>query len=141
MKGNIDKMNTILWALSSKCNFGCKYCYLKFEKENNPINNKNTENNADVNDKIVINFIKKLEEYKIKRVFIAGAEPLSNPEKTFDIIKKIKGFNIQVVLCTNGYLINKFYKEIIATGVDAVSISLDSYKKEYNKRFNSVNCE
>ncbi len=33
-------MNTILWALSSKCNFHCKYCYLDFSENNNPINNK-----------------------------------------------------------------------------------------------------
>ena len=128
-------MNTILWALKSKCSFQCKYCYLDFSEDNNPINNKNTANSTDISDEYIFEFIKNFEKYHIKRVFIAGAEPLSNPKKTFEIIKKIKEYNIQVVLCTNGYLINKYYQEIIESKVDALSISLDSYKKEYNDRY------
>lgn len=125
-------MNTILWALSSKCSFHCKYCYLDFSEDNNPINNKNTANNADIDDAIIFDFIKKLKKYNVRRIFIAGAEPLSNYRKNLEIIKSIKEYNIQVVLCTNGYLIDKCYKEIIESKVDALSISLDSYKKEYN---------
>lgn len=128
-------MNTILWALSSKCSFHCKYCYLDFSEDNNPINNKNTANNADIDDAIIFDFIKRLEKYNVKRIFIAGAEPLSNYIKTLEIIKKIKEHNIQVILCTNGYLIDKCYKDIIESKVDALSISLDSYKKEYNDTY------
>lgn len=128
-------MNTILWALNSKCSFHCKYCYLDFSEDNNPINNKNTSNSTDISDKYIFDFIRKLEKYQITRIFIAGAEPLSNPKKTFEIIKRIKDFNIQVVLCTNGYLIDKYYQEIIESKVDALSISLDSYKKEYNDKY------
>ena len=123
-------MNTILWALNSKCSFHCKYCYLDFSEDNNPINNKNTVNSININDECIFEFIRKLEKYHITRVFIAGAEPLSNPQKTLEIIKRIKNYNVQVVLCTNGYLIDKYYKEIIESKVDALSISLDSYKKE-----------
>lgn len=128
-------MNTVLWALSSKCNFHCKYCYLDFSEDNNPINNKNTSNITDVSDSIIFDFIKKLEKYNIKRIFIAGAEPLANYKKTLKIIRKIKEYNIQVILCTNGYLIDKCYKEIIESKVDALSISLDSYKKRYNDTY------
>ena len=128
-------MNTILWALNSKCSFHCKYCYLDFEEENNPINNKNSINNMDISDEQIFKFIDKLNKNKIARIFIAGAEPLSNPRKTFEIIKKIKQYNIQVILCTNGYLVDKYYQEIIESKVDALSISLDSYKKEYNDKY------
>lgn len=128
-------MNTILWALNSKCSFHCKYCYLDFSEDNNPINNKNTVNSININDECIFEFIRKLEKYQITRVFIAGAEPLSNPQKTLEIIKRIKNYNVQVVLCTNGYLIDKYYKEIIESKVDALSISLDSYKKDYNDKY------
>lgn len=128
-------MNTILWALNSKCSFHCKYCYLDFSEDSNPVNNKNTAKNTDVSDEYILDFIRKLKRYQITRVFIAGAEPLSNPRKTFEIIKRIKKYNIQVILCTNGYLIDKYYKEIIDSKVDALSISLDSYKKEYNDKY------
>lgn len=128
-------MNTILWALNSKCSFHCKYCYLDFAEEDNPINNKNTEKNKDINEKYIFDFIRKMKEYQIERVFIAGGEPLSNPNRTFEIIKSIKKNNIQVILCTNGYLIDKYYQKIIDSKVDALSISLDSYKKKYNDKY------
>ena len=128
-------MNTILWALNSKCSFHCKYCYLDFSEDNNPINNKNTLKNTDISDEYIFNFIRKIKKYQITRVFIAGAEPLSNSSRTFEIIKRIKEYNIQVILCTNGYLIDKYYQEIIDSKVDAISISLDSYKKEYNDQY------
>lgn len=128
-------MNTILWALNSKCSFHCKYCYLDFSEDNNPINNKKTVKNTDISDECILDFIRKIQEYQITRVFIAGAEPLSNSRRTFEIIKMIKKYNIQVILCTNGYLIDKYYKEIIDSKVDALSISLDSYKKEYNDKY------
>lgn len=135
MKGARRKMNTILWALNSKCSFHCKYCYLDFSEDNNPINNKNTVKNTDISDEYILDFIRKIKKYQITRVFIAGAEPLSNPKRTFEIIKSIKDYNIQVVLCTNGYLVDKYYQEIIDSKVDALSISLDSYKKEYNDKY------
>ncbi len=128
-------MNTILWALNSKCSFHCKYCYLDFSEDNNPINNKNTAKNTDISNEYILDFIRKMKEYQIERVFIAGGEPLSNPRKTFEIIKRIKEHNIQVILCTNGYLIDKYYQEIIDSKVDALSISLDSYKKDYNDKY------
>lgn len=128
-------MNTILWAINSKCNFHCKYCYLDFPEENNPVNNINLQKTSDIGDKEISQFIEQFEINHIKRVFIAGAEPLSNPKKTFEIIKKIKKMDIQVILCTNGYLIENYCEQMIESNIDAVSISLDSHKKQYNDKY------
>lgn len=128
-------MNTVLWAINSKCSFHCKYCYLDFSEDNNPVNNRNTINSIDISDEQIFEFIDNFKKNNISRVFIAGAEPLSSPGKIFKIIQKIKKYNIQVVLCTNGYLIDKYYQQIIESKVDALSISLDSYKKEYNDKY------
>ena len=72
-------MNTILWALSSKCNFHCKYCYLDLSENNNPINNKNTANNADIDDAIIFDFIKRLKKYNVKII---------TDERVIEILKK-----------------------------------------------------
>lgn len=128
-------MNTVLWAINSKCSFHCKYCYLDFSEENNPINNKNSKNVSDISEDEINKFIDQFQKNNISRVFIAGAEPLDNAKKTFEIIKKIKAKKIQVILCTNGYLIDKYYHEIIESNIDAISISLDSHKKEYNDKY------
>lgn len=128
-------MNTILWAINSKCKFKCKYCYLNFPIDENPINNINNIEEKDIDEEKIIKFISRFRELDIGRVFIAGAEPLSYADKTFKIINKLKENNIQVILCTNGYTLEKHYREIINSGIDAVSISLDSYDKEYNNKY------
>ena len=128
-------MNTILWAINSKCNFNCKYCYLNFPIDENPISNVNNFEEKDVEEEKIIEFISRFKELDIGRVFIAGAEPLSYADKTFRIINKLKDSNVQVVLCTNGYTLEKHYKEIINTDIDAISISLDSFDKEYNDKY------
>lgn len=128
-------MSTLLWALNSKCNFHCKYCYLDFDKDKNPINNRNTVGIQKISDKKIFKFIGELKRYNINRVFLAGAEPLLDIISILSIIKAIKKEGIQVVLCTNGYLIEKYYKEIIVSHLDAISISLDSYNKKYNNTY------
>lgn len=127
--------NTILWALNSKCGFHCKYCYLNFPEEKNPINNINNKGSYDITENEIFEFISKLKENNIERIFVAGAEPLSNSVKTFRVISEIKKHNLQVILCTNGYTLDKHYKDIIKCKIDAVSISLDSYDKEYNDKY------
>lgn len=126
---------TILWALNSKCGFNCKYCYLNFPEDKNPINNINNKESEDLSEDEIFEFISKLKENGIERIFIAGAEPLSYPTKTFKIIEEIKKYDLQVVLCTNGYTLSKNYKEIIKCKIDAISISLDSYDKNYNDKY------
>lgn len=126
---------TILWALNSKCLFKCRYCYLNFSEDNNPIKNIKNKESEDIIEEEAIKFISELKENGIERIFIAGAEPLSNPKKTFNIIKYIKRYNLQVILCTNGYMLDKYYEQIIDSKIDGISISLDSHNKQYNNKY------
>lgn len=121
MKGSYKK---VLWAINEKCPYGCKYCYLGFDENHNPII-KDEKKDIDK----IIDF---LANPLIKIVFLAGAEPMLN-SNIVDIIKKLKSFNKQIVLCTNGLIKNKKrWKEILSTNLDAISFSLDSLKKDYN---------
>ena len=128
-------MNTILWAINSQCHFHCKYCYLDFDEENNPVHRKDVQEFQDLSNQELQVFLNQLNQYDIQRIFIAGAEPLATPEKTFEIIKQIKQHPIQVILCTNGYFIEKYQQQIIESQIDAISISLDSYSKQYNNQY------
>lgn len=128
-------MITILWAINSKCNYNCEYCYLNFSNDINPINNERSKYVSDLSLEDISVFIASLPFSEGIRVFIVGAEPLSYPKRIFPIIAELKKHNIQVVLCTNGYELDKYYQTILDVGIDAVSVSLDSWDKEYNDKY------
>lgn len=119
-----ENCKQVLWAINEKCPYGCKYCYLSFDEGHNPLVRDNYQNNE--------NTLKFLANPTIRTIFLAGAEPLLNAD-IVNIIKTLKSFNKQVVLCTNGIVPNEnLWKDILSTNLDAISFSLDSYKKEYN---------
>lgn len=128
-------MSTILWAINSKCSYKCKYCYLSFSEDINPVNNEKTQGLKDLSLEDIKRFIKAFPSLGITRVFLAGAEPLSYPHKLFQIIHELKKQGVQVVLCTSGYALENYYEQIIDSDIDAVSISLDSYAKTYNDMY------
>ena len=70
---------------------------------------------------------------KIPAVGITGGEPLLHPG-IFDIIKELKKNNIIVHLNTNGTLnSDENIKNIVESGVDSVTVSIDNYGKEHDK--------
>lgn len=119
-----ENYKQVLWAMNEKCPYGCKYCYLSFDEGHNPLVRDNYQNNEST--------LRFLANPTIKTIFLAGAEPLLNAD-IVNIIKTLKSFNKQVVLCTNGIVTNQdLWNEILSTNLDAISFSLDSYKEEYN---------
>lgn len=114
----------VLWAINDCCPYNCQYCYLSFDKDHNPIV-KDENQNIDT----ILDFLR---DQSIQIVFLAGAEPLLN-NQIIEIIKKLKSFNKKVVLCTNGIISNdNLWDKLLVLDIDAISFSLDSYKKEYN---------
>lgn len=122
----MDRNIQILWALKSNCNMRCRYCYFSKEESNNL--SYDNKNDLDINK--ILQVIKNFN--KIKRVFIAGGEPLIYND-TFELIKILKEQKCQVVLCTNGLLLNSkiILQKLIDLKIDAISISLDSYDENY----------
>lgn len=120
----------ILWALGSPCNLRCRYCYFGIP-ENKVLKSKV----SDITTKEALNFIENLSRLSIKRICIAGGEPLLN-KNIFKILNAIKKIQIQTTIATNGTLItDKIAFQIIKNNVTAVLVSLDSYKADYHNKW------
>jgi MoaA/NifB/PqqE/SkfB family radical SAM enzyme len=132
---------TLLWALRSACNLGCTYCYFGTieEHQDRPPAGAGTLSHLSRGDLAIADieaFTGTLPGSSVKRIFIAGGEPLIWP-RTLDVAAAIKAAGIQVVLCTNGIPLNRadITERIIGLGLDAVSVSLDSPDPSYNDHY------
>ncbi|MFD0598696.1 radical SAM protein [Catellatospora coxensis] len=96
----------VLWALRSPCNLGCRYCYFGtlLEHREQPvvqIGQLSHLSRADLGFADLAAFADTLAQSPVRRVFLAGGEPLIWPP-VFDLIERIKRAGVEVVVCTNG---------------------------------------
>jgi sulfatase maturation enzyme AslB (radical SAM superfamily) len=129
---------TLLWALRSPCDLGCRYCYFGTVEEHRdgpdlPAGQLSHLSRADLEAGEVLAFAATLAGSRVQRVFLAGGEPLRWPP-VLSLIRLIKTAGPQVILCTNGITLNRpeITQELVGAGVDAVSVSLDSADPVYN---------
>jgi MoaA/NifB/PqqE/SkfB family radical SAM enzyme len=129
---------TLLWALRSPCNLGCRYCYFGTIEEHrtampsHPGELSHLSRN-DLSYGEITAFLSTIGESAVHRVFIAGGEPLIWPH-TLTIVEQLKAAGVEVIVCTNGIPLNRVdvAAGIVELGVDAVSVSLDSTSAERN---------
>jgi MoaA/NifB/PqqE/SkfB family radical SAM enzyme len=129
---------TLLWALRSPCSLGCRYCYFgtieehRIERPTKPGLLSHLSRN-DLTAEEVFAFAATMRYSAIRRVFLAGGEPLLWPP-VLDLIHLLKTADIQVVVCTNGIPLNRpdITDALVERGVDAVSVSLDSADPDHN---------
>ncbi|MEU8075879.1 radical SAM protein [Catellatospora citrea] len=131
----------VLWALRSPCNLGCKYCYFGTLPEHREqpvtqIGQLSHLSRADLSLADLTAFVNTLPQSPVRRVFLAGGEPLIWPP-IYDLIALIKRAGVEVVVCTNGIPLNRpeAVSRLIDLGVDAVSVSLDSAEPGHNDRW------
>jgi sulfatase maturation enzyme AslB (radical SAM superfamily) len=136
---SLDTGVTLLWALRSPCNFGCKYCYFGTREDDRnraesfqPGELSHLGHN-DVGIENILDFITPFSPELVRRVFLAGGEPLFW-KGIYQTISALKKVGSEVILCTNGLSLidEKISNFIVNNYVDAVSISLDSYDPKYN---------
>lgn len=132
---------TLLWALRSPCNLGCRYCYFGTLEDHRvaPPGQPGqlshlSRDDLDLDE--VSRFVGSLPGSAVRRVFLAGGEPLIWPP-VLDVIEAIKEAGVQVVVCTNGLPLNRpeVTRRLVGLGVDAVSVSLDSSDAGTNDRY------
>lgn len=131
---------TLLWALRSPCPKGCLYCYFgTIEKHRadpvTEIGQLSHLSRDDMSPAQVLAFARTLPGSRIRRVFVAGGEPLVWPP-VIPLIRTLKDGGLQVIVCTEGTPLNRpeITRALVGLGVEAVSVSLDSADPVYNDR-------
>jgi MoaA/NifB/PqqE/SkfB family radical SAM enzyme len=131
----------LLWALRSPCDLGCRYCYFGTieEHRDSPVTTPGRLSHlsrSDLTEREVFSFAATLPGSAVRRIFIAGGEPLRWPP-AIKLIRLIKAAGIEVIVCTNGIALNRpeITTALIDAGVDAVSVSLDSADPVHNDRW------
>ena len=115
-----NSIKSINWRVTSKCNYDCKYCYMKnLEDEITEILDSKT-------------ILSKLNQLKIEKINIVGGEPLLYPF-TFDIIKIAKKIGFVTSITTNGSLLTKSKIKMFSPYLDWIGLSVDS-KYEHIER-------
>ncbi len=123
---------TVLWAPRSPCNLSCDYCYfgtLEEHREAPPTQPGQLSHlpQGDLHLADITRFLSTVDRSGIKRVFLAGGEPLIWPPMQ-QVIRTLTGAGVEVTVCTNGIPLNRpeIRHMLLDAGVSGVSVSLDS---------------
>ncbi|MEV4091079.1 radical SAM protein [Streptosporangium saharense] len=129
---------TLLWGLRSPCNLGCRYCYFGTIEEHRilPVTAAGALSHLsrdDLSAEQILAFARTMAGSSVRRVFLAGGEPLIWPP-VMNVIAALKSAGVQVVVCTNGIPLNRpdVVAALLELNVDGVSVSLDSTDPDYN---------
>jgi MoaA/NifB/PqqE/SkfB family radical SAM enzyme len=129
---------TVLWALRSPCNLGCRYCYFGTLEEHRASppgapGQLSHLSRADVSLADIAAFAASLPGSAVQRIFIAGGEPLIWPP-VLSVLEAIKAAGVEVVVCTNGIPLARprVIDGLMRLGIDAVSVSLDSATPQHH---------
>jgi len=118
--------------VTESCNLRCKYCYISAGESEVPA--ASTQH--------IMHMIDLLDTTNVKKLTVGGGEPLLRRD-IFDILDK-GAARMPTHLLTNGTLVNeKTAQKLALSGVDGVSISLDSstpkiHDELRDKSFNAV---
>ncbi|NAS31643.1 radical SAM protein [Flavobacteriaceae bacterium R38] len=127
MKTNFNHIQSIYWVFTQLCNDNCDHCY----NDSSPFGKR-------ISEKDCLAIIANLPD-KIDRLILSGGEPIAEKKLLFVILDHIKeryGNSVQIMLQTNGDLLNKEVLQIlIDKGVTRFDIaSIDRYHKKAGSR-------
>jgi MoaA/NifB/PqqE/SkfB family radical SAM enzyme len=121
----------IFWLLSYRCNLKCRHCDWVWSKTGPEDLNRelSKDEKIEIADQIARSWT--------WGVTLSGGEPLLEPSLP-GIIRRLKGAHKYVNVCTNGLLLEKWAKDLIDMNVDAVTVSLDSHRRDVHDNFRGV---
>lgn len=111
-------------SVTDRCNLSCRYCMP--EKGMEPLAGE-----AILSYEEILRLCRLFAQLGIKKIKLTGGEPLVRPGicQLLREIKQISGIE-QVTMTTNGILLAAMAKELVASGLDAINISLDTLNDE-----------
>jgi len=133
----IPRTISLLWALRSWCGtHQCKPCYFTWLDQQRVDKTPGMLSHFSPNDlptQEVMAFARTLRGSAVRRVFLAGGEPLKW-RPIMDLIEILKNNGLEVVVCTSGVALNQpgIAQRLVQLDVDGVSVSLDSTDPDYN---------
>jgi len=118
---NFPALNNLILILTYTCQLRCKMCGQVDAPEDAP--NANT-----IREQLDLDIIeKRIKEFPyLRTVYLFGGEPLVY-RQIIPLLEFLKKQNIGTSFSTNGILLKKFAKDIIRSGVEMISVSLDSH--------------
>jgi MoaA/NifB/PqqE/SkfB family radical SAM enzyme len=118
---NQIRIKHLLFEVTNKCNFNCKYCYF-FNSNKIP-----DELDTDSVFRIIKHYKK---NYQGLSIGFTGGEPFMR-EDIEEIFEYSKSLGLKVAVGSNGSLIND-YISAIRKNIDSITINYDGYEKYFN---------
>lgn len=107
-----SKPRTMLLLINQGCNLKCSFCDLWEQFENMDVQGR------------LIPLLDEAVAIGTETLVITGGEPFLHPD-LFEAVAAAKARGMSVNITTNGTLINKRWDELIDSGVDSLSFSID----------------
>tara|TARA_B100000131_G_C18028171_1_gene577309 strand:- start:180 stop:1184 length:1005 start_codon:yes stop_codon:yes gene_type:complete len=126
-------------SVIDKCNFRCPYC---MPKEIFGERYQFLKNNELLTFEEIYEITKIFSKMGVEKLRITGGEPLLRKDLA-KLISKLKSINEikEIALTTNGFLLKKFAKPLKDSGLDRLTVSLDSLNSESYKELNGQNLD
>lgn len=96
----MNELITISWAITTKCNYNCYYCYARYDYNNQSFDMKDTLVST------ILSKLKALSKTNPLRLVLLGGEPTLNKD-IFHICKELLGFCKYIIVVTNGSNVEK----------------------------------
>ena len=126
-------------SVTDRCNFRCTYCMPEqiYGHRYEFINKSSLLTFEEI-----ITITEILVEMGVQKVRLTGGEPLLRYkiEDLISTLSKIPGIK-ELTLTTNGYLLPKKAEELKKSGIDRITVSLDSLNNEIFKKINGRNVD
>ncbi len=126
-------------SVIDKCNFRCPYC---MPKEIFGERYQFLKNNELLTFEEIYEITKIFSKIGVEKLRITGGEPLLRKDLA-KLISKLKSINEikEIALTTNGFLLKKFAQSLKDSGLDRLTVSLDSLNSESYKELNGQNLD
>ena len=121
-----SKPRTLLLLINRGCNLTCSFCDLWDRPQNMPLNQ-------------VLQLLDQALKIGTKTLVITGGEPFMHPD-LFTVVRAAKGLGLSVNITTNGTLIEKKWDQLVDSGVDSLSVSLDGLAETHERLRGQAGC-